>query len=64
MIKTIIISLNSAFTCRLVSETWMIALMQAGTLANQLANAINHAGNITKFAKNHASKSLFFSQDS
>ena len=42
----------------------MIALMQARMQANQLANAIDRAGNITNFTENCASKSFFFSKDS
>ena len=42
----------------------MIALMQARTQANQLANAIDRAGNIKNFTENCASKSCFFSKDS
>ena len=36
--------------------------MQAGTQANQLASAIDRAGNITNFTENRASKFLFFSR--
>ena len=64
MIKLIIVLLNFAFKCRLVSETRVIELVQAGTQANQLASAIDHIGNITNFTENRASKSFFFSQDS
>ena len=64
MIKAIIVLLNFAFKCRLVNETCAIALVQTGTQANQLASAIDHAGNITNFTENRASKSSFFSQDS
>ena len=49
---------------RLVNETRVIALMQAGMLANHFAHAIDHAGNITNFTKNCTGKSFFFSQDS
>ena len=38
MIKTIIVLLNFAFECRLVNDTHMIALMQAGKQANQLTS--------------------------
>ena len=48
MITTIIALLNFAFKCRLVNETRTIALVQAGTQANQLAGTIDHAGNIPK----------------
>ena len=63
MIKTIIVLLNFAFKCRLVNETRAIALVQAGTQADQLASAIDRVGNIINFTKNHARKSFFFSQD-
>ena len=63
MIKIIIVLLNFAFKCRLVNETRAIALVQTGTQANQLASAIDRAGNITNFTENRASKSFFFSQD-
>ena len=39
-------------------------LMQAGMQANQFANVIDRAGNITNFVGNHRDKSFFFSQDS
>ena len=64
IIETIIVLLNCAFKCSLVTETYMTALMQAGTLANQLASTIDCAGNITNFTKKIASESFFFSQDS
>ena len=64
MTKTIIILLNLAFKCRLVNETRAVALVQAGTQANQLASAIDRTDNITNFTENQASKSFFFSQDS
>ena len=60
MIKIIIVLLNFAFKCRLVNETRAIALVQAGTQANQLASVIDRAGNITNFTKNRTSKSFFF----
>ena len=63
MIKTIIVLLNFAFKCRLVNETRAIALVQAGTQADQLASAIDRVGNIINFTKNRARKSFFFSQD-
>ena len=63
MIKTIIVLLNFTFKCRLVNETRAIG-MEASTQANQLASAIDRAGNITNFTENGASKSFFFSQDS
>ena len=50
--------------CRLASETRAIALVRAGTQANQFASAIDCAGNITNFTRNHAGKSSFFSEDS
>ena len=49
---------------RLVIETRVIALAQAGTQASQFASAIDRAGNITNFTKNHVSKSFFFRDDS
>ena len=64
MIKTIIVFLNFALKCRLVSKTCAIALMQAGMQANQLASAIDRVGNITNFPENRANKSFFFSLDS
>ena len=64
MIKTVIVFLNSALKCRLVSKTCAIALAQAGMQANQLVSAIDRAGNITNFTENRASKSFFFSLDS
>ena len=63
MIKTIIVLLNFAFKCRLVNETRAIALVQAGTQADQMASAIDRVGNIINFTKNRARKSFFFSQD-
>ena len=63
MIKTIVL-LNFAFKCIIVSETLAMAIMQAGTQANQLVSAINRTGNITNFTENGTSKSLFFPQDS
>ena len=63
MIKTIIVLLNFAFKCSLVNETRAIALVQAGTQADQLASAIDRVGNIINFTKNRARKSFFFSQD-
>ena len=48
----------------LVNETRAIALVQAGTQANQFASAIDSAGNITNFTENRAGKNFFFSQDS
>ena len=64
MIKTITVFLNFAFNCRPVSETCMIAIMQAGMQADQLVNKIDHAGNITNSTENHTRKSFFFLQDS
>ena len=43
--------------------TGTIGLMQVGKQANQLASAIDRAGNIN-FTEHCASKSVFFSQDS
>ena len=62
MIKTIIVLLNFAFKCRLVKETRMIALLQA--CGKPVAQRNWPAGNIRNFIENHASKSLFFSQNS
>ena len=42
---------------KLANETHSIAVVQAGTQANQFARAIDRAGNITNFTKNHAHKS-------
>ena len=55
MITTIIALLNFAFKCRLVNETRTIALVQAGTQANQLAGTIDHAGNIINSTENRVS---------
>ena len=61
MIKAIIVLLNVAFKwVSLVSETHTIGLEQAGKQANQLASAIDRAGNITNFTANCASESFFF----
>ena len=38
--------------------------MQAGTQTNQLASAIDHAGNITNFTKKWCKQKFIFSQDS
>ena len=43
-----------------VSETYAIALVQAGMQANHFARAIDRAGNITNFIENCAGKSFFF----
>ena len=48
---------------RLINETRVVALVQAGTQANQFASSIACAGNKTNFTKNRTGKS-FFSQDS
>ena len=64
MIKLIIVLLNFAFKCRLVNETRAIALVQAGSQANQLASTIDRIESMTNFTENPASKSFFFSQDS
>ena len=42
----------------------MIALVQGGMQANQIASTIDRAGNITNFTNNRMGKSLFFSEDS
>ena len=60
ILKLIIVLLNFAFKCRLVNQICAIALVQAGTQVNQLASAIDCAGNITNFTKNCTSKSFFF----
>ena len=52
------------FKCKLVNETCAIALVQAGTQADQLAGTIDWVGNITNFTKNRTRKSAFFSQNS
>ena len=49
---------------RLVNETRAVALVQAGTQANQFASSIDCAGNITNFTKSRTGKSFFFSLDS
>ena len=64
MIKTIVL-LNFAFKCRsaltlLVNETQAIVLVQAGTQANQIASAIDCAGNITNFTENFALAKVSF----
>ena len=64
MIKTVIVLLNFAFKCRLVNETCAFAIVQAGTQTNQLASAIDHAGNITNFTKKWCKQKFIFSQDS
>ena len=46
--------------CRLVNETCMIALVQAGMQANQFASVTDRAGNITNFTENRTGKSFFF----
>ena len=48
---------------RLVNETRVIALVQAGMQANQFASVIDCTGNITNFTESRADIS-FFSQDS
>ena len=45
---------------RLVIETRMIELVQAGMQANQFVSAIDCAGNIMNFTENCAGKSFFF----
>ena len=64
MIKTVIVLLNFAFKCRLVTENHVITIGKTSTQTNQLACAIDHAGNVTIFTENHRSKSFFYSQDS
>ena len=54
----------TGFCCRLVNETCAIALVQAGTQANQFASAIDRTSNKTNFTENRVCKSFFFSQDS
>ena len=60
MIKTIIVLLNFTFKCNIANETSAIALVQAGTQANQLVSATDRTGNTTNFTKNRASQSFFF----
>ena len=43
-----------------VSETYAIALVQAGMQANHFARAIDRAGNITNFIENCAGESFLF----
>ena len=63
MIKLIIVLLNFAFKKRLVNETRAIALVRAGTQANQLASAIDCADN-NKFCQDSKEIcSLFFVSD-
>ena len=59
MIKTFIVLFNLAFKCRLVNET---SRVQAGTQANQLASAIDRAGNKKFYRKSRRRKFLFFSR--
>ena len=62
MIETIIVLLNFAFKwLKLVNETRTIGLVQAGKQSNQLAYAIDRAGNATNFTENCASKTFFVS---
>ena len=49
---------------RLVNETRMILLVQAGMQTNQFASMIDCTGNIIHFTEDCATKSFFFSQDS
>ena len=51
MIKLIIVLLKFAFKWRLVNETSSIALMLTDMQGNQLASAIDCAGNNTDFLK-------------
>ena len=51
-------------TFRVVDETRMIALVQAGVQANQFASAIGRMGKITNFTEYYTGKKIFFSQDS
>ena len=44
---------------RLVNETCTIVLVQAGTQTNQIASAIDCAGNIINFTEDHAGKNFF-----
>ena len=55
MIKTIIVLLNFALKCRLVNVTRAIALVQAGTQADQLASAIHRTGNNTQITQEKVS---------
>ena len=56
---TLIHTVANVNICRLVNETRAIALVEAGTQANQFASAIDRVSNIT-FTENRAGKSFFF----
>ena len=64
MFKAKLFFLASTLNPKLVNETRTIVLVQAGTQANQIASAIDCAGNITNFTENRAGKSFFFSENS
>ena len=53
-------ALDRVHISRLVNETCWIVLVQAGMQANQFANAIDDASNITNFTENCTDKSFFF----
>ena len=53
---------GSSPTSRLVNENHATVLVQAGMQGDHFARAIDCAGNITNFAKNHAGKRFFFSR--
>ena len=56
----IIVLLNFTFKWSLVNETCPIALVQAGTQANQLASTIDYTGKITNFLKTQKRRVLYF----
>ena len=56
---TLIHTVANVNICRLVNETRAIALVEAGTQANQFASAIDRVSKIT-FTENRAGKSFFF----
>ena len=51
MFKAKLFFLASTLNPKLVNETRTIVLVQAGTQANQIASAIDCAGNITNFTE-------------
>ena len=56
---TLIHTVANVNICRLVNETRAIALVEAGTQANQFASAIDRVSNIT-FTENRAGKKVSF----
>ena len=60
MIKLFIVLLNLAFKWGFINETRVIALVQAGMQANQLASTIDRAGNITNFLKTQKRRVFYF----